>query len=69
VEFVAFAKGQGVALVDALGADRWAGDLALLIYLGIVIGVSAVTYTFVEAPCREWVRRLAQRQQPARAAA
>jgi peptidoglycan/LPS O-acetylase OafA/YrhL len=70
VEFVAFAKGQGIALFDSLGADRWTGDVALLIYLGIVIIVSAVTYTFVEAPGRDWVRGLAQRRpRPARASA
>jgi peptidoglycan/LPS O-acetylase OafA/YrhL len=70
VEFVAFAKGHGISLFDSLGADRWAGDVALLIYLGIVIAVSALTYTVVEAPCRDWVRRLAQRNaQPARASA
>jgi peptidoglycan/LPS O-acetylase OafA/YrhL len=70
VEFVAFAKAQGIALFDSLGAERWAGDAALLIYLGIVIVVSAVSYTFVEAPCRDWVRRLAQRRpRPARAPA
>jgi peptidoglycan/LPS O-acetylase OafA/YrhL len=70
VELVAFAKRQGISLFDSLGADRWAGDVALLIYLGIVVVVSAVTYTFVEAPCRDWVRRHAQRhQRPARAPA
>jgi len=69
VEFVALAKGQGIAVVDALGADRWAGDLALLVYLAVVIAVSAVTYRLIEAPCRDWVRRLAQRPRPERAPA
>lgn len=69
VEFVAFAKGQGISLFDSLGADRWAGDVALVVYLAVVIAVSAATYRLIEAPCREWVRRLAQRPRPARAPA
>ncbi len=69
VELVAFAKGQGIPLVDSLGADRWTGDVALCVYLAIVIAVSAGTYRFIEAPCREWVRRFVQRPRRARAPA
>jgi peptidoglycan/LPS O-acetylase OafA/YrhL len=70
VELVAFAKAQGVPFFDALGADRWAGDVALVVYLIVVIAVSAATYRSIEAPCREWIRRVAQRRSgPARAPA
>jgi peptidoglycan/LPS O-acetylase OafA/YrhL len=69
VEWVAFAKGRGISLFDSLGADRWAGDVALAVYLAIVIAVSAATYQFIEAPGREWIRQLAQRPRPARAPA
>lgn len=69
VEWVGFAKAQGIGFVDSLGSDRWAGDVALVCYLAIVIAASAATYRLIEAPCRDWVRRLAQRPSAARAAA
>jgi peptidoglycan/LPS O-acetylase OafA/YrhL len=69
VEWVAFAKAQGIPVVDTLGTDRWAGDVALLCYLAIVIAVSAATYRFIEAPCRDWVRRVARGPRAARAPA
>ena len=69
VEWVGFAKAQGIGVVNSLGSDRWAGDLALVCYLAIVIAISAATYRFLEAPCRDWVRRVARGPRPARAPA
>lgn len=47
--------------VRMFGAEPWQGDVAYVVVLGIVIGVSSLTYRFIEAPSRLWFRRLADK--------
>jgi peptidoglycan/LPS O-acetylase OafA/YrhL len=42
-----------------LGRQLWQGDLYYVVYLGLVIGTSWLTYRFIENPSRAWFRRLA----------
>jgi len=48
--------------VRMFGAELWQGDAAYVGLLLIVIGVSYLTYRFIEAPSRLWFRRLADRR-------
>jgi peptidoglycan/LPS O-acetylase OafA/YrhL len=57
VEGLAAAKAAGLRAVDYLGVDRWAGDAMILLCLGLVLLVSALTYRFIEVPARAWFRR------------
>jgi peptidoglycan/LPS O-acetylase OafA/YrhL len=58
-EALRWAAEAGFRFVELMAASKWAGDAALLVYLAIVIGVSALTYRFIEAPGRRYVRGLA----------
>jgi peptidoglycan/LPS O-acetylase OafA/YrhL len=39
----------------------WAGDVAILVMLLATIGVSWITWRFVEMPAMAWFRRLSKR--------
>ena len=39
------------------GTQLWEGDLYFIVYLAIVIITSYFTFTFIEKPGRDWVRR------------
>lgn len=45
-----------------LGTRAWQGDLAYIVYLLLVIGMSWVTYSWIERPAREWMRSRVQRR-------
>lgn len=49
----------GSPWIDASG--RFAGDLATVVYLAVVIGASAVTYRWIESPGRDWFNALSRR--------
>jgi len=51
--------GQDVYL---LGARLWQGDMAYIVYLALVIGMSCFTYHWIEKPGREWIRARVQRR-------
>jgi peptidoglycan/LPS O-acetylase OafA/YrhL len=55
------ASAQGIFPGDSLGSSRWTGDLLVVVSLAIVVAAAALTYRLIEAPGREWSRRLAQR--------
>jgi len=42
-----------------LGREPWEGDVAVLVFLALVLCVSAITYRMIEVPGRAWFRRLA----------
>jgi peptidoglycan/LPS O-acetylase OafA/YrhL len=46
-------------IVEPFATSKWAGDALVLAYLAIVVGVSALTYRFIETPGRSYARRLA----------
>jgi peptidoglycan/LPS O-acetylase OafA/YrhL len=62
VEVVVFADSAGIPLRAYLGVEKWAGDLALAVYLLTIVGLSMLTYGMVEVPCRAWFRALASRR-------
>jgi peptidoglycan/LPS O-acetylase OafA/YrhL len=62
VDSLTFAEALGIGAVDRLGADKWAGDVMILLSLAIIVAVAGLTYRLIEVPAREWFRRLAQRQ-------
>jgi peptidoglycan/LPS O-acetylase OafA/YrhL len=43
----------------------WASDLLLLLYLAVVVSLSAMTFRFIEAPSRAFFNGIASRSQPA----
>jgi peptidoglycan/LPS O-acetylase OafA/YrhL len=43
------------------GSSPWLGDLITAGYLVAVVGVSALTYRFIEAPGRDWFNRMSNR--------
>lgn len=48
-----------VAGAPWIGApNAWAGDLATILFLGLVVGVSALSYRFIERPGRDLFNRL-----------
>lgn len=51
-------------VVDMLGLTQSQGDLWVIVLLGLVIAVSAMTYHFIEVPSRRWFRSLAQTERP-----
>jgi peptidoglycan/LPS O-acetylase OafA/YrhL len=69
VDVVAAAQSLGVPLRGYLGVERWAGDLAMLLYLAAVIALGGLSYRLIEAPSRAWFRQLAAHAAPRRAAA
>ena len=46
------------AMLGAGGEVMWFGDLVTALMVAIVIGVSALTYRYVEQPCRTRMRRI-----------
>ena len=66
---VAVAQAAGVPLHRFLGVDKWAGDLALLVYLAVVFALAGLAYRWIEAPSRAWFRQIAGHALPTRAAA
>jgi peptidoglycan/LPS O-acetylase OafA/YrhL len=42
-----------------IGAEMWQGDIAYIVTLGLVVGVSYLTYNFIEQPGRRQSRKLA----------
>jgi peptidoglycan/LPS O-acetylase OafA/YrhL len=69
VDVVVAAQSLGVPLRAYLGVEKWAGDLAMLLYLAIVIALAGLTYRLIEAPSRTRFRQLAAHTAPRRAAA
>jgi peptidoglycan/LPS O-acetylase OafA/YrhL len=61
LDAVLLGRSLGLPASGSLGTSKWAGDLLLLAYLVIVVGVSAATYRLIEAPARERFRRMAGR--------
>ena len=51
-------------VVDMLGLTQSQGDLWVVVLLGLVIAVSAITYHYIEVPSRRWFRNLAQTDRP-----
>ena len=51
--------GMRAMLSPGGAATMWYGDLITAAMVAIVIGVSALTYRYVEQPCRAWMRRAA----------
>jgi peptidoglycan/LPS O-acetylase OafA/YrhL len=49
--------------VSFLGTQLWHGDIAYLVYLGMIIATSYFTYCWIEKPAREWVRKRVRRRQ------
>jgi peptidoglycan/LPS O-acetylase OafA/YrhL len=49
---VALANSIGIPGAAYLGVEKWAGDLAILMYLAVVIGLAPLTFRFIEAPAR-----------------
>jgi len=47
--------------VPHLGTNPWLGDAWFLLYLGVVLLVSAITFRRIEQPCRAWFRVKAER--------
>jgi peptidoglycan/LPS O-acetylase OafA/YrhL len=43
--------------VPFLGIQPWHGDIAYVVYLAMIIGMSYFTYSWIEKPAREWVRK------------
>jgi peptidoglycan/LPS O-acetylase OafA/YrhL len=61
-----------IGMVDgktALGSNIIGGTLLETIYLLVVIGISALTYRWIEGPCREWGRKHGLRPGTSRTAA
>jgi peptidoglycan/LPS O-acetylase OafA/YrhL len=54
-------EGQSVKL---LGRTPWEGDLWTALLVVLVIGVSYLTYRFIEVPAREWFRKMASGKKP-----
>jgi peptidoglycan/LPS O-acetylase OafA/YrhL len=42
---------------EAIIANPFMGDAIIVVMIGLVCGVSMLTYRTIEHPCREWVRR------------
>ena len=59
-------KALDVTLSTASAANFpfWPGLLACLAFLGVVIALSALTYEWVEKPCRDFINRWASRTDP-----
>lgn len=53
---------HGSEQIRVLGTTRIEGDLWLLVILASVLICSWVTYTYIEVPCREWLRKLAAKE-------
>jgi peptidoglycan/LPS O-acetylase OafA/YrhL len=51
-------------IVDMLGKTQSEGDIWVIILLGLVIAISAITYHYIEVPSRRWFRILAQTERP-----
>jgi peptidoglycan/LPS O-acetylase OafA/YrhL len=47
-------------VVDMVGLSPWQGDVWSIVMLALVIGVSVLTYRFIEVPSRSWFRRVGQ---------
>jgi peptidoglycan/LPS O-acetylase OafA/YrhL len=43
-----------------MGAEMWQGDISYLVMMGLVVGVSYLTYNFIEQPGRRQSRKLAK---------
>ena len=56
--------GIGPAQLDHLAGNPWKGDVVALLYLSALIGISALTYRYIEVPARDWFRRLAGARVP-----
>jgi peptidoglycan/LPS O-acetylase OafA/YrhL len=52
--------------VMMLGRTLWQGDVALVAILAATLAVSALTYFWIEAPCRRFTRRLVDRRSSAK---
>jgi len=52
--------GQNVVF---LGTQLWHGNIAYLVYLAMIIGMSYFTYHWIEKPAREWARNRVRRRQ------
>jgi peptidoglycan/LPS O-acetylase OafA/YrhL len=52
---------MGIVLFNEnrIGAEMWQGDISYVVYLGLVVGVSYLTYNFIEQPGRRQSRKLA----------
>lgn len=48
-----------------IGLEPWQGDVYLLVYLALVIGLSYVTFRLIELPARLWSRAVVRRRAPA----
>jgi len=47
------------ALTGRAPTDLWMGDLATIGIIALIVGVSALTFRFIERPTRVWVRHIA----------
>lgn len=47
--------------VKMLGLHAWQGNLATILMVCLIIGISYLTYSFVEKPANKWVRRFANK--------
>jgi peptidoglycan/LPS O-acetylase OafA/YrhL len=47
--------------IDLLTVNPWLGDLLFIAFVAVVVGVSCLTFRFVEQPGRRWSRQLAER--------
>jgi peptidoglycan/LPS O-acetylase OafA/YrhL len=50
-----------VLKTDLLTINPWIGDLLFIAFMSVVVGISWLTFRFVEQPGRRWSRRLAGR--------
>jgi len=46
-------------LTSGAADDLWLGDLATFGMIGVIVGVSSLTFRLIEVPTRNWVRRIA----------
>lgn len=56
---IALANSMGIPGSAYLGAEKWAGDLAILVYLAVVVGFAPLTFRLIEAPARARFKQLA----------
>ncbi|MDB5881015.1 MAG: acyltransferase [Ramlibacter sp.] len=50
-----------LAKVNLLAINPWIGDLLFIAFMSVVVGISCLTFRFVEQPGRRWSRQLAER--------